>query len=384
MSDDDLPELSFYLPTGEDLRVFLNQEMITVAILRQLLRGRGILCSSQDKKDLLPHFLLSYLTPDEFDLLLDTLRKKEEASKARNHSFSVKFEGTTLVEALPQDIDFQSITADEYGNYELVNAPTFEPEPDNGRPSFIIRLQTKRTILSADLTTSCRIFESSIRYTHDADTQRLIITTNHTSSESQKVNDRIVAVVNRSLNERNLIVPNTEFRVRFNSFTNEERIRFFMQFTGLKEWNGASFEKLKELSLKLDEASSPPEREGLMWMKNKVNRVNLKGKALEQTFFVDDPTCRPFVIFWRMEMRFKVATLDYNGYFDAVLEFADYADNESGTAEFQIHVGDPHIKGESVNKFSRREFREKFNKKFLELKQSAYDHVKGNTQTTAI
>lgn len=378
--NNELPELDFYLPTGEDLRVFLNQEMITVALLRQMLRGRGILCPFRDKKDLLPYFLLSYLTPDEFDFLLDALRKKEDTSKVRNHSFSVLFSGNSLGEVLPTDLDFHGISADEFGNYEVVNSPMLEADPEEGKPSFIIRLKTKRTVLSADVTNSCRVFESSIRYTLDAEAKRLIITTNHTSNETQQVNDRIVAAINKHLTQQQLITPESEFRVRFNSFNNEERIRFFMQFTGLNEWNGASFEKLKELSLKLDEKSNPPDREGLTWMMNKVNRVNLKGKALERTFFVDDSTCRPFVIFWRMEMRFKVTTSDYNGYFDAVLEFADYADNEKEqqNAEFQIHVGDPHIKGDSVEKFSRKDFRDKFNRKFLKLKEEAYNKIKSS------
>ena len=373
---EDIRELSFYLPTGEDLRVFLNQETITVALLRHLLRLRGVLCPSQDKKDLLPFFLLSFLTPDEFEILLEAVRTKEDACKVRSHSFSVAFEGASLADAMPLNLNYHEVSADQFGNYEVVNSPMLEADSDDGRPSFIVRMKTKRTILSADLSTSSRIFDSSVRYTHDVERKRLIITTNHTSSDTQKVNDRIVSAINIHLKQQKFITPESEFRVRFDSFDNEERIRFFMQFTALNEWNGASFEKLKELSLKLDEKTDIPEREGLTWMKNKVNRVNLKGKALERTFFVDDPTCRPYVIFWRMEMQFKLSTPDYSGHFDVVLEFADYAVSELNSSEFQIHVGSVRIKDFSDHSLASREVRERFNKRFIELKQEAYEKVK--------
>jgi hypothetical protein len=364
---------NYYLLTGEDLRVFLNQEAITVTVLRQILRNRGVFCPSNDKKDLLPFLLLSYLTPDEFETLLDVVKTKEESHKVRSHTFTVPFEGRSLEEAMPTDLPLSQIAADPFGNYEIVGAPMIVAEKEGGKPSCVIRVKLRRTTIGSDITSNSRHFESQVRWTLDAEAKRLVVTTIHTSRETELANHALVKAVNKHLREQQFIEPNSEFRVRFNSFENEQRILFLMQFTALSEWNGLTFERLKGLALKLDETKTPPEQERLTWMKKKVSRVNLNGEALQDTFFVTDTTCRPFLICWRMEMGFQFETPDYRGKLEAVLEFADYAVSNLGTAEFQIAVPSLSIVGLPKNHPECRRLADKFVLRLNSMKQQAFE-----------
>ncbi|MFO1438034.1 MAG: hypothetical protein U1F81_06885 [Verrucomicrobiaceae bacterium] len=364
---------NYYLLTGEDLRVFLNQEAITVTVLRQILRGRGVFCPSNDKKDLLPFLLLSFLTPEEFETLLDAVRSKEESHKVRSHTFSVPFEGKTLEEVMPVDLPIAELAADPLGNYEVVGVPMITAEKDGGKPSCVVRLKLRRTTIGSDLTANSRHFESQVRWTLDVDAKRLLVTTIHTSRETEQANQSVVRVINKHLREQQFIEPGSEFRLCFKSFTNEQRIVFLMQFSGLDEWNGLSFERLKGLALKLDETKTPPDQERLNWMRKKVSRVNLNGDALQDTFFVTDTTCRPYIICWRMEMVFKFTTADHSGKLEAVFEFADYANGSLGTAEFQIAIPSLSISGKPKNHPDCRLLADKFVLKLNSMKQQAHD-----------
>lgn len=336
--NDSFNNLSFFLPTGEDLRLLLSQEAVTPAVLRQMLRSRNVFCQSSEKKDLVPIFLLSYLTPDEFDDLLDIIKTREESPKIRSHTFEIPFEGASLNEALPHDLPFAEIADDPLGNYEIVGTPMFTSDPQGSLPSFVLEVTIKRTSVSSDLFKTIRQFHGSIRYTHNSKSKTLTVTTVHTSPETESVNRLLVSRTNRHLRDCNFITPHSEFKIVFGSFTNEQRMIFLMQFTGLNEAHDINFQRLTDLALKLDETKTIPDEERLNWMKKKVSKLRLNGEALEDTFFVTDTECRPFIICWRAEMAFEFSSTDMEGRFLAVLEFSDYSINGLPSAEFQISI----------------------------------------------
>ena len=364
----------YVLPLGDDLRVFLNQDCISESLLRRLLRKRGVFVPSVEKADLIPFLLLSYLTPSEFDELLSHVRKREDREMERSTSHSVICEAQNLGDLLPQHIDIHSIATDKFGNSEILGTPVLTHEKEGRNDSYIIRFKTERTNIAADWIRSRRVFEGSIRFTLDAESKRLIVTTIHTSAETEMVNRLVSRHIAKDLRDRQIIGKEPITRVTFGSFTNEERIRFFMKFTGVNEPIGISFEKMTDLALKLDETAGVPSS-SLNWMTAKVTAVKLKGQALHDTFFVTEMECRPYVIFWKTVCAFKFVTADYSGSFTAVFEFADYASSGDSDSEFQISIESLTIEGRRPHHPDHVELTRRFTSRLTMEKEKAFKSI---------
>gem|GEM_PF-2084442 len=335
----------FVLPSGDDLRVFLNQDSISTSLFRRVLRHRGVFMSSTDKKDLLGYFLLSFLSPDEIQFLLDCVRTKEDSQKVRSHTHSINCDNKSLAEMLPTDLNFHKIVADPYGNSQTLGSPTFIRDPEGKSESHVLRYKIERMSIAADWIRARRVFDGEIRYTLNLEEKRLDVTTLHTATEIEKANRRFTGHVQRELKKNLYIDSDEEARITFGSFSNQQRVLFFMKFTAFNEHVGITFKKLTDLSLRLDEAVAVPDEERLNWMRNKVKKLRLNGDALQETFFVTDKNCRPYVIFWKSESSYVFETADESGTFGAVFEFADYAINELPSCEFQISISTLSIDG---------------------------------------
>lgn len=346
MSMETIAEMSsFILPSGDDLRVFLGQETLTAAMLRKVLRMRGIYVSNNDKREMLDHILLSFLTPDEFTFLLDEVKTKEDSRKFRSRSYTVSPSATSLAEMLPQEIDFHKVVRDDYGNWRPLGTPALTRESADGKHSYVLSYDVERTNIGSDWIRARRVFPAEVRYTFNPATSKIDVTAIHTSVETEHANKMITAHIKRELKKANVLANDLEDQVIFNSFENAQRLLFLMQFTGFNEGNGIVFDRLTDIALKLDPKLKPPTEERLSWA-NSVDKVLLNGEALQDTFFVKDKTCWPYLLVWKMEAKFHFSTAEFSGSFTAVFEFADYATNKLGSAEFQISL--PTLSGKGI------------------------------------
>jgi hypothetical protein len=310
-----------------------------------MLRHRGVFTSSTDKKELVSHFLLSYLTPDEFSLLLDSVSSREDSRKLRTVSHSIACDNPSLASVISSDFPIQDITQDQFGNSQVLGTPMWTSDAQGGNESYVLPYQVERKSYASDWTQSRRVFDAEIRLTLDAREKKLTIATSHTSAETEQTNRLITRSVERDFKEKKFIGAEPANRITFGSFNNQQRILFFMKFTGINNVPGIRFDKLTDLSLKLDESQPVPDQERLNWMRNKVRTLKLKGDALQETFFVTDVTCRPFVIFWKTELSFFFDHANESGRFTAVFEFDDYATREATDCEFQISIPNLSING---------------------------------------
>lgn len=335
----------FVLPVGDDLRVFLNQDTITDSLLKTILRHRGVFLASGEKKDMLEYLLLSFLTPDEFEMMLESIRIKEDSFKMRTKSFTVSASDSRLADMMPAQFDVRAIASDPYGNSQIQGNPIFSGVPGSQGNSYTMNVRIERLNYTSDWLQSRREFDSEVRLDLDPEKKTLKITTYHTSKETEKANRRIIQHLAKDFKGRNLIDQEEPKRITFGSFSNEQRILFFMLFTGLQEYNGLTFKKFSDLSLRLDETKTIPNQERLDWMRQNVTTVKLKGEALQETFFVKDISARPFLIFWRIDAVYTFDLADESGTFTAVLEFADFGKDASPSSDFQISIPSLSIDG---------------------------------------
>lgn len=191
---------------------------------------------------------------------------------------------TNLETILPSQIDLHAIAIDKFGNSQVLGTPALIQDRQGENDSFILRFKSERTNVTADWLESKRTFEGSIRFTLDKSAKKLIINTEHTSSETERICRRVRQHVEADLRQRKVIGTEPPNEVKFGSFSNEERIRFFMEFTAPNPDAEYTFQKLTDLSLKLDENAGIP-HDSLKWMSKKVSILKLKGAALQDTFF---------------------------------------------------------------------------------------------------
>lgn len=325
----------YHLPTGQNLLPLLEQPYISAAILRDLLRRRGSFCPSTEKKDLVAKLLLSYLSPLEFDYLMTIAIERESGRKVRNDYDELETNtGLTLAESLPTDDQFK-ISRDfpsEDHHFSIIGSPSLKQISDT---HYQINYLIRRRNLHSNWIKSEQQFNGTVDVFKDDKKEVLRFEAWHTSDETRKVNRFITRSLRKSCKESGLIKENTTKTIRFNSFNNEQRIAFLLKFTGSFGNEIFSFEKLVDLSLKVDESSDPKD-ERISWMKRKVSKLNVSGTELENTFFVTDKTCRPHLLFWRFECRYKFDTADGDGTMIAAFEFGGYSKNQSGTSPFQI------------------------------------------------
>lgn len=111
-------------------------------------------------------------------------------------------------------------------------------------------------------------------------------------------------------------------------------------------------------------------------MKSSVSKVLLTGE-LQDTFFVKDISCRPYLIVWRMEAQFKFESPDANGRFSAVFEFADYAVSKLGSSEFQVYILNLTADGKSQRNPDCVHLRKKFSLKLNSAKAEFFKKVMG-------
>lgn len=330
--------LDYILPFGEDLRAFLMQSSVSESLLKRILRHRGVFTSSPEKKDLVSHLLLSYLTPDEFSLLLDSVTTREDSRKHRTFSHSVTCDNPSLASVIASDFPIHDITQDHFGNSQVLGIPQWTADPQSGKESYVLSYQVERRSHASDWTQSRRVFDAEVRLTLDTSEKKLVISTTHTATETERNNRLIGRFIEKDFRQKSFIGEGPANRITFGSFSNLQRILFFMKFTGINDIPGIRFDKLTDLSLKLDESQAVPDQERLNWMRNKVKTLKLKGDALQDTFFVTDKSCWPFVIVWKTELCFSFDLGGETGRFTAVFEFDDYATKESNDCEFQISI----------------------------------------------
>jgi hypothetical protein len=347
------------LPTGDELRVLLNQPYVTATLLRLVLRQRGVFIDSLEKKDLIPPLLLSYLTPDEFEFLISSARQAEDAPKIRSHSYPLQGDNPSLASLLPDSLDLSEIAGDPYGNYEFLNSGNFVKTKREGREIFVLDYKIKTTDITSDWMHSNRVFSGEIAYGINVNAKVLEVMTTHSSTETQKINKLIAQKVDRTLIKKDAIKDEV-LRIRFNSFDNESRIRFFMRFTKLPDDTQIKFEKLTDLSLKLDESKTIKDNQNLEWMRGKVSSVRLGGKAIQETFFVTDKTCRPYVIFSRIECKYSFNVADGEGTFYAVFEFPESSRKGNEGTEFQISIPKLSLPKRSGDSVLSEQLRKKF------------------------
>ena len=336
----DLPDVTeFFMPCGDDVIALLSQPALTDAFIRGLLRDRGVFSNQSERVALIEHFVLSYLTTSEYDQILERLTTKEEAFKLRTvtHSFSSDSIPLSSVVPKPSLMNIREIAADPNGNYQIEKAPSFVRLPSG---DFLLEYFIRRRNAGRSWIKSQERFPGRVILSQSPDGKKLLVKSFHSAPETKTVNSAIKRWLRNDLKQKQLIKPDSEETISYGDFTNAQRMAFFMKFTQKYPEENFEFERVTDFDFRVDDQFVPPNELRLGWMTGgAVSRSSLRGRALHDLFILREKAAWSFVKLWFIELRFKISTSDFDGWFSLYLEFDGYGHSSSDLSKFQFSLG---------------------------------------------
>lgn len=326
-----------FMPCGDDVVTLLSQPALTDSFLNSILRNRGVYLSNPDRPRIIEEFVLSYFSPSEYEIILERLATKEESLKLKTFTHTIITDKTPLFDMVPKpaQLDVNLIAKDPNGNFEIEGAPSFVRKPSG---DFEMKYFLRRRNAGRSFIRSQERFPGKILMRKPEGSKDLSIKVFHSSQETKTVNNLIKRWVQKDLRSRSLIKRNSEKSIEFGDFTHKQRMAFLMKFTQDFPEECFSFDKVTDFDFCVDDNLIPTSETRLVWMKGSVSRSSLKGKALHDLFVLKEKATWEFVKVWYIELRFKIATVDFDGSFSVYLEFDGYGSSQSPKSKFQFSL----------------------------------------------
>lgn len=329
----DHKDIKCFIPFGESIRGFVNQQYISAAEINRILRGRGIFALNQGKDYTVPILQTLLLSPKEFDEITEAYRYKEDSFKTISREIIWdKDVNLSSINNLPVDVDC----------FTKRNLPTCKLQ----QPIRFVNVDGDPNHIKADLTIQrndinkawyeqTNVFAATIEFINEEGRGRAII--KHTAPETKELAEQIVKVKIGQFKD-NSIMPkkNEPKKILFSEFDNSERFAFFYRLTTKMQDNDViTCKDIKDISIKPDDHCDVLP-EGIDWMR-KMRRIIISGDSLGQTYFMKETKFHNSLILWSIDALFNYDFKGEKGTFTASLGFSDYIKKGNG-AEFEIEI----------------------------------------------
>lgn len=294
--------------------------------------------STCSRTQLIEQFVLSYLSPGEFDEIMDCLASREEAPKLKTFQYDIKDRNLSIESIIPRPTDFKvsEIAKDPFGNYVIEGSPNFV-KGETGE--FTLEYQLRRNNIGRNWINSIESFRGKIVISKSSDQSKLKIKVFHSSRETKEVNTALKKWIRNDFQTKQILTTGVENVIEFGDFSHSQRLEFLMKFTGSFPNEDFSFDKVTDFDFRTDDQYIPATEGRLFWMKGNVSRSSLKGSQLQNIFVLREKNVWDFIEVWYMELRFTVKNADFDGSFILHLDFDGYGHSRSPKSKFQFSVG---------------------------------------------
>lgn len=350
-----------FVPFGENIKMLLSQSKINKTDINHILRSRGVFCSSSEKTDTVPVLVKTIISPNEYNDFISNITVKETSSKFNLRSLHWESD-TSLIDALHESIDKDSIITNNFLNYEISDYSDFyclDSDPDHVTLDFEI----KRTDLLDNWTEQEKFFKGKIELQKPKDPGEEVsisITLTHTSPETKIVGDLILQKMETSLKQNKHIREDSNIvKIRFNDFSNENRILFLRNVASKHLNSEFYFKEIVDFQFKPDENSIFDD--DVKWLEKNIDELIIKGN-LENTLFLSKKEIHASIQAFRLVASYEITLLDYKGSCRVSFEFPDFIAKDNKSAELVIDFKSFSMKGMS-------------NKKQFETKQSIMKEI---------
>ncbi|WP_042817716.1 GapS4b family protein [Yersinia wautersii] len=324
-----------FLPNGDNLKVLLSQNKVSKADIKNILRARGVFCSSDEKTNTVPLLVKTIISPDEFIELKENIRTKEHSSKV--HMRTIEWENNeTLIDAIGSDLNLDNIIDDPFCNYEISNMNGFHVKENDG-DSISLDFQITRTDLTNNWNETEQTFTGVIELDKSAYSNGKVlvnVSLSHTSHETKLVADKILRRLERHLKEHGHIKSDSVIsKIQFNDFENKDRIAFLKNIAQKHFKNELYYEKIVDVEFCPDESETFPE--SVKWLEKDIDELKLKG-SLSDSIFMKNIDLHPVLKVFRVIASYKIEDIEFFATCKISYEFPDFASKRNESAEFLV------------------------------------------------
>lgn len=326
-------DIKYFIPFGESIRGFANQQFISAAEINRVLRSRGIFALNQEKDYTTPLLQTLLLSPKEFDEIREAYRFREDNYKTISREIvwgdNVNLSSINNLQVGVEDFIKRNLPTCKLKS--PIRFVTVENNPNHIKTDFAIQ----RNDINKAWYEQTNIFNASIEFINDNGRGRVII--KHTAPETKELAEQIVNVKIGQFKDNNIMPRNNKpKKILFSEFDNVERFVFFYRLTTKMQDNGVVVCKdIKDISIKPDETCDVLPEE-IDWMQ-RMKKIIISGDALGQTFFMKDVKYHNSLILWSIEALFEYRVKGEKGFFKASMGFSDFL-KKGNSSEFEIVI----------------------------------------------
>ncbi|SMG19599.1 GapS4b family protein [Arenibacter troitsensis] len=324
------------LPHGEFLKGFVNQNLISKADLKVLLKNRGVFFGKDSKESYVPFLSNTIISPLEFETLKDCFNTKEDNPK--RSSSDIKLDTDKPLIAIVPDHKKLSTVKEKINqsnaNFKVQKILPFSPV-DKGDTKMVLQFEIERRDLNKSW------FEATNKFTGQLIIEKekgnnLKITAQTTSKETQEVVKELEKVLVSHLKEIKVIKEKEELqKILFGDFDNKSRITFFLRLSNNMTSSVFTFQDIVDVQFKADEDMDLPN--DITWMSNK-DALIFKGKKIQSDFFFEQNSYHEYIKCWGMEVKFTYKYGLIEGVVSVNFGFP-YFETRGNKAEFEINIG---------------------------------------------
>ncbi|GAA4339113.1 hypothetical protein GCM10023149_49600 [Mucilaginibacter gynuensis] len=368
-----------FIPSGEMIRDLANQSYVSEADIKAILRQRGIITPRSQKDRTLSILSCLILSPPEFDVLVerqtikeDTLKSAGSGKIALNDSFT-NITDFVYNEFLPNLIDqISPKNAFLSDNFKVVGRPQAKIVVRD--KEIDIEIIIERNNYNKSWVNHKSQFKAIINLKHENNQvkfQRFF-----TSNETKTVVNKSVSFFEKRCKQLGMIKETEqEHRIRFDDFSNEGRIIFFLKLYNSDESRAVELEGENVGSFEFSPDNGIPLPEELTWMDNKEELI-FRGKKVETTFFLNERKYFPNLIVWRMHATYKFNLIGKGvaGKVKVDFNFHEYQKDRSYKAPLEIIIASAlDLESGYLTIAQKEEVKKMLLSKLEELKSTIYD-----------
>jgi hypothetical protein len=321
------------LPQGDRIRQLLTNGNISTGNMNTILREKGVFLGNPDKNNIVPLFMKTILSPNEFNDLWETQKIKEESVKYRVATIKCA-KDIELKDIFSTNIDLQQkiIEAHTYQpTFTLVGTPHFFFKEDEA----IFEYKIKRTNSLEDWSNSETEHKGAINITKSKEGLiELSIKQDSTAKETVFVNNLLNTEIKKILKDKSVIKLDDDFiKIKFDDFTNENRIQFLYAFTA-KICIYLEFKSITDIDLYLDE--NVKSHTDIKAFLDEIDSLKLNGKELQNNILLSNNSYHSKLIFGSISLKYNFDIDGVKGSCVIDISFPDYISKRDSKAELQI------------------------------------------------
>jgi len=347
-------EVNKHIPFGATLQDVLNHPSLTDTKLKYLLRSRGVFVEDSKNNDTYPLLLSMILSPHEFEFIKENIRGKELNQKILSRPLA--WHNTEdLINVVPDKIDLKEILKAGDSRQSVISQTNFakvDGNPNKVRMQF--RCQTNN--YNSGWYRTKNEYEGEILLEKVQENEKVYLRMIYTSPETQTIADLGVKHLVKEFKSKNYTKPNTEVeRILYNSFDNEERIKFFLSLTDSSDL--FEFQRATDLDIAPDKTKDMPAEVSKL-MTGKVNTLKINGESLHEHYLIKEHENHQYIELASVEALYNFSYHAAEGSCTVQFGFNGYFKKRLGNIEFTVDVSTVYLKDEyrNVNKDKVRMF----------------------------